>query len=37
MHVNDVWIAATAIAHDLLLVTQDRGFVDVPDLDVVLV
>jgi predicted nucleic acid-binding protein len=33
--VNDSWIAATAIAHGLPLVTQDRDFDDVPGLDVV--
>ena len=33
--VNDSWIAATAIAHDLPLVTQDRDYDDVPGLTVV--
>lgn len=33
--VNDSWIAATAIAHGLPLVTQDRDYDDVPGLDVV--
>ncbi len=37
MQVNDAWIAATAMAHDLLLVTQDRGFDGVPGLEVALV
>jgi prevent-host-death family protein len=32
---NDSWIAATAIAHDLPLVTQDRDYDGVPGLDVV--
>lgn len=32
---NDSWIAATAIAHGLPLVTQDRDYRDVPGLDVV--
>ena len=32
---NDLWIAATAIAHDVPLVTgNDRHFTRVPDLDV---
>jgi predicted nucleic acid-binding protein len=35
MGVNNSWIAATAIAHGLPLVTQDRDFDDVPGLDVV--
>lgn len=33
--VNDSWIAATAIAHGLALVTQDDDFHDLPGLDVV--
>jgi hypothetical protein len=32
---NDGWIAATAIAHGLPLVTQDRDYDGVPGLDVV--
>jgi predicted nucleic acid-binding protein len=32
---NDSWIAATAIAHRLPLVTQDRDYDGVPGLDVV--
>jgi predicted nucleic acid-binding protein len=32
---NDSWIAATAIAHGLPLVTQDRDFDGVPGLEVV--
>ncbi len=35
LDVNDAWIAATAIAHGLPLVTQDRDYQDVPGLDVV--
>jgi predicted nucleic acid-binding protein len=35
MPLNDSWIAATAIAHDLEIVTQDRDFDDVPGIDVV--
>ncbi len=33
--VNDSWIAATAIAHGLPLVTQDRDYTDVPGLTLV--
>ena len=33
--VNDSWIAATAIAHDLALVTQDDDYDDLPGLVVV--
>jgi len=32
---NDMLIAATAIAHGVPLVTQDRDYVDVPGLDVI--
>jgi predicted nucleic acid-binding protein len=32
---NDSWIAATAIAHDLPLVTQDRDYDGIPGLTVV--
>ena len=32
--INDSWIAATAIAHDLPLVTQDRDYHGVPGLTV---
>jgi predicted nucleic acid-binding protein len=28
MEVNDSWIAATAIAHGMMVVTQDKGFPD---------
>lgn len=35
MPVNDSWIAATAMAHDLPLVTRDGDHVAVPGLDVV--
>lgn len=33
--VNDSWIAATAIAHDLALVTQDDDYDDLPGLMVI--
>jgi predicted nucleic acid-binding protein len=29
---NDLWIAATALVHDLTLVTRDRHFQRIPDL-----
>lgn len=32
---NDSWIAATAIAHDLALVTQDDDYDDLPGLMVI--
>ncbi len=35
LDLNASWIAATAIAHELPLVTQDRDYRDVPGLDVV--
>lgn len=35
MLVNDSWIAATAIAHGIPVVTQDTDYDDVPGLDVV--
>ncbi len=35
MAVNDSWIAATAIAHELALVTQDRDLVEIAGLQVV--
>jgi predicted nucleic acid-binding protein len=33
--INDSWIAATAIAHGLPIVTQDGDYQDVPGLDVI--
>ena len=33
--VNDTWIAATAIAHDIPLFTQDADYAHMPDLKVV--
>ena len=35
MEVNDSWIAATALAHGMCVVTQDEGFDAVPGLEVV--
>jgi predicted nucleic acid-binding protein len=35
MPTNDSWIAATAIAHRLPVVTQDDDYVDVPGLEVI--
>ena len=36
MEVNDSWIAATAIAHGMAVVTQDNGFPDhIPGLTVI--
>lgn len=35
MGVNDSWIAATAIAHGLPLVTQDDGYLHAPGLEVI--
>ena len=35
MPVNDSWIAAAAIAHDVPVVTQDLDYVDVPGLTVI--
>ncbi len=35
MGVNDSWIAATALAHDVPIVTQDADFDDVPGLAVI--
>ena len=32
--VNDIWIAATALVHDLILVSEDRHFARVPGLKV---
>jgi len=33
--VNDSWIAATALAFDLAVVTQDDDYAGVPDLSVI--
>jgi predicted nucleic acid-binding protein len=35
MGVNDSWIAATALAHRLPVVTQDAHYVELPELQVV--
>jgi predicted nucleic acid-binding protein len=35
MPVNDSWIAATAMAHGLVLLTQDDDHVELPGLEVV--
>lgn len=35
MPVNDSWIAATALALDVPIVTQDEDYIDVPDLTVI--
>jgi predicted nucleic acid-binding protein len=35
MPVNDSWIAATAIAHGMPVVTQDDDYTDVPGLEVI--
>ncbi|HVE97668.1 MAG TPA: PIN domain-containing protein [Mycobacteriales bacterium] len=35
MPLNDSWIAATAIAHRMPVVTQDEDYEDVPGLDVI--
>lgn len=35
--VMDVWIAATAIVHDLPVYSQDRDFEAIPQIEVVLV
>jgi predicted nucleic acid-binding protein len=32
---NDSWIAATAIAHGLPMITQDEDYADVPGLEVI--
>lgn len=37
MHVNDSWIAATAMALGVPVVTQDEDYVDIPGLDVITV
>ncbi len=33
--INDSWIAATAIAHRIPVLTQDNDYDDMPDLDVI--
>lgn len=36
MEINDSWIAATAVAHGMPVVTQDRGFPDgLPELTII--
>lgn len=35
MPVNDSWIAATALAHQLPVITQDDDYDDIPGLDVI--
>ena len=35
MPINDSWIAATALAHDLAVLTQDADFDVVPDLRII--
>lgn len=35
MPVNDSWIAATALAHGIPVVTQDDDYLDIPGLDVI--
>jgi len=35
MPINDSWIAATAMAHDLPVVTQDADYVQLPGLTVI--
>ncbi len=35
--INDSWIAATALSLGVPVVTQDRDFANVPDLDVIVV
>jgi hypothetical protein len=35
MPVNDTWIAATAMAIGVPIVTQDEDYVDVPGLNVI--
>lgn len=35
MPINDSWLAATALAHEMPIVTQDADFVDVPGLHVI--
>jgi predicted nucleic acid-binding protein len=33
--INDTWIAATALAHDLPVATQDTDYDAMPDLSVI--
>ena len=33
--INDSWIAATAIAHQVPVVTQDAGYDAMPDVEVI--
>jgi predicted nucleic acid-binding protein len=35
MPINDSWIAATAIAHRMPVVTQDGDYAGIPGLDVI--
>lgn len=35
MPINDSWIAATAVAHGVPVVTQDADFLEIDDLDVI--
>ena len=35
MKINDSWIAATALAHNMPVVTQDGDFARVPGLEVI--
>jgi len=35
MPINDSWLAATALAYDMPIVTQDADFLDVPGLSVI--
>ena len=33
--INDSWIAATAMAHNVPIVTQDRGYDAMPDVEII--
>jgi predicted nucleic acid-binding protein len=35
MPLNDSWIAATALAHSIPVVTQDADYDDVPGLEII--
>jgi predicted nucleic acid-binding protein len=35
MPINDSWLAATALVHNMPIVTQDADFLDVPGLEVI--